>query len=104
MVKKHMQGSDGKYHIKGAKFELLKGSRAQVWHGTAYQTKGELKKSDLFMNKHGRIVSRKKHHTAKKEKRLEKAGFFTKKGTFGYVKKTAKKSKGSKKKTKRTRH
>ena len=30
--------------------------------------------------------------------------FFTKKGTFGYVKKTAKKSKGSKKKTKRTRH
>ena len=56
MVKKHMRGSDGKYHIKGAKFELLKGSRAQVWHGTAYQTKGELKKSDLFMNKNGRIV------------------------------------------------
>lgn len=104
MVKKHMKASDGKYHIHGQKFELLKGSRAQVWHGTAYQTKGELKKTDLVMNKHGRIVSRKKHHTAKKEKRLEKAGFFTKKGTFGYVKKTGKKSKGTKKKTKRRRH
>ena len=104
MVKKHMKASDGKYHIKGSKFDLLKGSRAQVWHGTAYQTKGELKKSDLFMNKHGRIVSRKKHQTAKKEKRLEKAGFFAKKGKFGYVKKTAKKSKGHKKKTKRRRH
>jgi hypothetical protein len=37
------------------------------------------------MNKRGRIVSAKKRRTAKKEKRLEKAGFFTKKGTFGIV-------------------
>jgi hypothetical protein len=43
------------------------------------------------MNKWGRIVSRKKHVTAKKEKRLEKAGYFAEKGKFGYVKKTAKK-------------
>jgi hypothetical protein len=28
--------------------------------------------------------------TAKKQKRLEKAGFFAKKGSFGYVRKTAK--------------
>jgi hypothetical protein len=41
------------------------------------------------MNKWNRIVSRKKHATAKKEKRLEKAGYFAKKGKFGYVKKTA---------------
>jgi hypothetical protein len=43
------------------------------------------------MNKWGRIVSAKKHATAKKEKRLEKHGFFAQKGKFGYVKKTAKK-------------
>jgi hypothetical protein len=43
-----------------------------------------------MMNKWGRIVSSKKHKTAKKEKRLEKAGFFTEKGKFGYVKRTSK--------------
>ena len=41
----------------------------------------------LLMNKWGRIVSADKHVTAKKEKRLEKAGYFAKKGKFGYVKK-----------------
>ena len=87
MVKKHMKYQDGLYHIHGKKFQLLKGSRAQVWHGTAYKTKGDLKKDDLMMNKHGRVVSKKKHKTAKKEKRLEKHGYFAKKGKFGYVKK-----------------
>ena len=43
-----------------------------------------------MMNKWGRIVSRKKHVTAKKEKRLQKYGYFAKKGKFGYVKKTMK--------------
>ena len=38
------------------------------------------------MNKHGRIVSKKKHNTAKREMRLVKYGFVTKKGKFGYVK------------------
>ena len=42
------------------------------------------------MNKNGRIVSVKKHNTAKKEKRLEQHGYFTKKGEFGYVKKDGK--------------
>ena len=45
-------------------------------------------------NKHGEIVSRKKHLTAKREKRLEKHGYFAKKGKFGYVKKEARKTKG----------
>ena len=97
MVKKHMKGSDGLYHINGKTYQLLKGSRAQVWHGTAYETKGELKKSDLVMNKHNRIVSAKKHQTARKEMRLHKYGYYTKKGTFGYVKKTASKAKKGKK-------
>ena len=65
---------------------LRTGSRAQVWHGTALKTSGGLKKSDLLMNKNGRIVSKKKHNTAKKEKRLEKAGFKPEKGVFGFVK------------------
>jgi hypothetical protein len=42
-----------------------------------------------MMNKWGRLVSRKKHITAKKEKRLEKAGYYAEKGKFGYVKRTA---------------
>tara|TARA_Y100000816_G_scaffold262197_1_gene219730 strand:- start:696 stop:1022 length:327 start_codon:yes stop_codon:yes gene_type:complete len=103
MVKKHMKSQDGMYHIHGKKFQLLKGSRAQVWHGTAYQTKGELKKDHLMMNKHGRVVSKKKHNTAKKEKRLEKHGFFTKKGKFGFVKKSSKHSRTSSRKTRKTR-
>ena len=41
-----------------------------------------------MMNKHGRIVSKAKHATAKKEKRLEKAGFKPKKGTFKAFKKS----------------
>ena len=63
------------------------GSRAQVMHGTAHHTSGGLTKKDLKMNKWGRIVSRKKSMKAKKEKRLEKAGYKTKKGKFGAVKK-----------------
>lgn len=66
------------------------GSRAQVMHGTADHTTGGLKKGDLKMNKWGRIVSRKKSMTAKKDKRLEKAGYKTRKGKFGAVKKSKK--------------
>jgi len=94
-MKRIMRKDDGKYHIKGKVYELLEGSRAQVWHGTAYRTTGGLTKSDLMMNKHGRIVSKTKHKTAKKEKRLEKAGYKTEKGKFGAVKVKTKKSKRS---------
>lgn len=82
---------DGLYHVKGKKYEILEGSRAQVHHGTAYKTSGGLVKNDLLQNKHGRIVSRKKHNTAKKENRLRKAGYYTVKGKFGAIKKTSKK-------------
>ena len=66
------------------------GSRAEVFHGNAKKTTGGLTKKDLLKNKHGEIVSRKKHLTAKREKRLEKHGYFAKKGKFGYVKKEKK--------------
>ena len=72
------------------------GTRAQVWHGNAKKTSGGLTKSALMMNKHGRIVSRKKHETAKREKRLVKAGYVTKKGHFGFIKKGTKGHKGHK--------
>jgi hypothetical protein len=77
---------DGKYTIGGKVFERLVGSRAQVWHQTAYKTSGGLTRFDLVMNKHGRVVSVKKHNTAKREKRLVKHGYTAKKGKFGAVK------------------
>ena len=79
------RSANGKYVVQGKSYEMLIGTRAQVWHGTAYKTSGGLTKSDLLQNKNGRIVSRAKHATAKKENRLVKSGFGTKKGVFGYV-------------------
>ena len=74
------------------------GTRAQVWHGTSKKTSGGLTKSDLMMNKAGRIVSKSKHFSAKKENRLLKNGYGTQKGKFGFVKIGSKKHrKGHKK-------
>ena len=81
-MKRPTKSADGMYHINGKKYPILIGSRAQVEHETAYKTPGGLKKANLIMNKNGHIVSRKKHFTAKKDKRLEKAGYKTKKGVF----------------------
>lgn len=86
MPKRHTRQADGKFHINGKTYELNTGSRAQVWHETAYKTTGGLTKSKFLKNKHGRIVSAKKHATAKKEKRLVKHGYTAKKGKFGAVK------------------
>ena len=63
------------------------GSRAQVMHGKAKQTSGGLKKKDLKYNKRGKIVSKKASKAAKKSKNLIKAGYITKKGHFGVIKK-----------------
>ena len=81
-----MKSADGLYHVKGRTYKKLEGSRAEVWHHTAYKTPGGLTRDKLHQNKHGRIVSKKKYFTAKKEKRLEKAGYKTKKGKFGAIK------------------
>jgi hypothetical protein len=100
-MKKFTRTSTGKYSVGGKTYEVLIGTRAQVWHGTAHKTTGGLTHGDLMMNKHGRIVSKAKHNTAKKEKRLVKAGYLTKKGHFGFVKKGSKghskRSRGSRK-------
>ena len=66
----------------GAKIPAV-GTKAQVYHGTAKHTSGGLTKKDLMHTKKGRIVSRKKHAAGKKAlKRLLKAGYKAKKGTF----------------------
>ena len=83
---KFSRTSTGKYSVSGKTFDVLIGTRAQVWHGTAYKTTGGLCKHDLMQNKAGRIVSKAKHMTAKKDKRLIKAGYLTKKGQFGFIK------------------
>lgn len=92
MTKRVHKSADGYYHIDGKKYKCLVGSRKQVWFGSCYKTLGGLTKKDFIQNKHHRIVSAKKHITAKKEKRLEKHGFFAEKGKFGYVKKSSKKT------------
>ena len=97
MKRPHRSEKDHMYHISGKKYPELFGSRTQVMNGTAYKTSGNLTKSNLMMNKWGRIVSAKKHRTAKSEKRLQKYGFFAKKGKFGYVKKSVKKGSKSRK-------
>ena len=79
------------------------GSRAQVMHGTAKQTGGGLRKKDLKYNKQGKNLSKKKSTRAKKEKRLQKAGWVTRKGKFGAVRidekrRTQKKRKGRRRK------
>jgi hypothetical protein len=61
------------------------GSRAEVMHEKADRTAGGLTKADLKYNKWGRIVSRKKSMKAKKENRLVKMGYKTRKGKFGLV-------------------
>jgi hypothetical protein len=91
------KSNTGKYIVSGKSYEMLIGTRAQVWHGTACKTSGGLTKSDLVQNKAGRIVSKAKHASAKKEMRLVKAGYGTKKGKFGYVKLSKGKSRRSRK-------
>lgn len=70
-----------------------RGTRAQVWHGTAKRTSGGLTKSALMKNKHGRIVSRRKHKTGMRTiKRLRKLGYVAKKGKFTLFKKLSKRT------------
>jgi len=96
-MKRPVRQDDGTYHLDGKRFKELFGSRVQVWNGNAYKTAGNLTKKAFIMNKWGRIVSEKKNKTAKKEKRLQKYGYFAQKGKFGYVKRATRKSRGSRK-------
>jgi len=94
-MKRPVRNEEGVYEIHGKSYPELFGSRQKVFNGNAYKTAGNLTKSNLMMNKWGRIVSAKKHATAKKEKRLQKYGYFAQKGKFGYVKKETRKNRKS---------
>ncbi len=85
---KYQKNSAGHYVIKGKTYQQLFGSRAQVMHGTAYKTTGELTREALIQNKHGRIVSRSKYNTGKNKNKnnLLLNGYTARKGQFGPVK------------------
>jgi phage anti-repressor protein len=59
-LKRRDKGADGFFHIDGRLYELLEGTRTDVWNGKAYQTAGGLIKRDLLINKDGKIVSKSK--------------------------------------------
>jgi hypothetical protein len=71
------------YRMATTRKMMKRGTKAQVYHGTAVKTSGGLTKKDLMKTKAGRIVSRRKHAAGIKAiRRLKKLGFVAKKGTF----------------------
>lgn len=99
---------NGKYQVGGKSYQMLVGSRVQVWNGTAQKTgygKKGLSKSGLIRNKWGRIVSRKKHMKGKKSglKRLHAKGWFVQKGKFGATQKKGKNTSAKGKKRRKTK-
>ena len=62
------------------------GNRKEVMNGLAEKTGGGLRKKDLKYNKNGKIVSKRMSTIAKKENRLQKAGYYNIKGQFGSFK------------------
>jgi hypothetical protein len=59
-LKKIMKNSSGMYDVEGKQYELLIGTRKEVWDEKAYKTSGGLLKQELIINKHGDIVSKRK--------------------------------------------
>ena len=107
MAKRVVKTSKG-YKKNGKFYKVWRatgpGARRQVWNGTAYQTDSGLKKSDLIKNKRGRLVSAKKHRTAKKENRLKKHGWTAKKGEFGAIRIIDNKTRRNKTQHKKNKH
>ena len=66
------RNKDGGYTVDGNIYETLTGSRTNVFDGKSYKTTGGLTKSDLIINKYGKILSRKKSISEKISNRLEK--------------------------------
>ena len=67
----HTKSKDGLYHIVGNTFEILRGTRAEVWNGKAYQTTGGVPKSGLIINVTGKIVSKVKSVEGHKNNKFE---------------------------------
>jgi hypothetical protein len=69
-----LRDKDGLYHINGNSYDLLNGTREEVWENKAYRTTGHLTKNDLLVNKNNKIVSKKKCEQEKDFKRFLKCG------------------------------
>ena len=80
--KKITKNKDGKYNISGKIYDNLFGSRHDVWYGNAYKTTGGLIKSDLLMNRNGKIISKKKCIYETTMSRFEKYGVNASKNVF----------------------
>ena len=66
------RNKDGGYTVDGNIYETLTGSRTDVFEGKSYKTTGGLKKTDLIINKYGKILSKNKSVEGKINNRLEK--------------------------------
>ena len=73
-LKKIMKNTDGMYDIGEKQYELLEGTRQEVWDGKAYKTSGGLLKHNLIINKLGNIVSKRKSMSETVNKRLVVCG------------------------------
>ena len=70
-TRNHTKNKDGLYHIDGNEYEILRGTREEVWHGKSYQTTGGVPKSGLIINKAGKIVSKAKSVEVHKNNKFE---------------------------------
>lgn len=70
-TRNHTKNKDGLYHIDGNEYEILRGTREEVWHGKSYQTTGGVPKSGLIINKAGKIVSKAKSVEGHKNNKFE---------------------------------
>jgi len=69
-----IKNKDGTYLIDNKIFMKLEGTRVDVWNGKAYKTSGGLIKTDLLINRLGKIVSKKKCIQETINNRFEKLG------------------------------
>ena len=69
--KRQDRAADGFFHRDGQLYELLEGTRNDVWQGKAYKTSGGLIKKDLLINKDGKIVSKCKYIDAIMNNKLD---------------------------------
>jgi hypothetical protein len=69
--KRQDRAADGFFHRDGQLYELLEGTRIDVWQGKAYKTSGGLIKKDLLINKDGNIVSKCKYIHAIRNNNLD---------------------------------
>jgi phage anti-repressor protein len=71
VFKRPTKQKDGRYYIDNQIYDICSGTRQEVWDGKAYKTTGGLFKSDLVINKEGKIVSLRKSISEKIDNRLE---------------------------------